>query len=77
MSQLTLDGSAEEVASLDLSPTWGGARPGAGRPRTAPETATIAIRVPTKVKQLITARASSQGMTVSAYLAQLIYDCEL
>lgn len=78
LQQLTLDGSAVEVASLDLQGSWGGRRKGAGRPKVAIETKTISVRVPAAMASLINARAASCGQSVSSWLVELIkFDLKL
>lgn len=76
LQQLTIYGPPEVVATLDLSPTWGGARKGAGRPKGVSNSDTISIRVPTELKSLLVARAAEYHMTLSEYLVQMIRDCE-
>lgn len=72
LQQLLIDGSHEVVAVKDLQGTWGGARKGAGRPKTAAETKTISVRVPVSMVALINARAASCGQSVSTWLVELI-----
>lgn len=76
LQQLTIDGQAEEVASVDLSPTWGGKRPGSGRPRNQEQTATISIRVPIGLRDILLDRAHGMRQSLSEYLVQMIRDCE-
>lgn len=77
LQQLTIDGQAEEVASIDLSPNWGGKRPGAGRKKSLPDTVTISLRLTMGEKKLLQSRAEAGGETLSSYLVRLIRDCEL
>lgn len=77
LRQLTIEGGHEVVASVDLSPTWGGKRKGAGRPKTAADSVTISVRVPSELRSLLQARASCMHMSLSEYLVQMIRDCEL
>lgn len=72
LRQLLIDGSYEVDAAVDLQGTWGGARKGAGRPKTAPDTKTISVRLPMSMVPLITARAASCGQSVSSWLVELI-----
>ena len=76
LQQLTIDGNAEVVASVDLSPTWGGARPGAGRPKNQEQTVTISIRVPIGLRDILLDRAHGMRQNLSEYLVQMIRDCE-
>lgn len=76
LQQLTIDGSHEVVAVHDLSPTWGGSRPGAGRPRGSEPTVTISIRVPIDLRDLLLDRAHGMRQSLSEYLVQMIRDCE-
>lgn len=72
LQQLNLDGSAEVVKRLDLSPSWGGKRPGAGRPKKYNPTATISVRVSAGVAAMVQRRAAECGQSVSAWLIDLI-----
>lgn len=76
LQQLTIEGGHEVVASIDLSPTWGGARPGAGRPKNQEQTVTISIRVPIGLRDLLLDRAHGMRQSLSEYLVQMIRDCE-
>lgn len=76
LQQLTIDGAPEVVATLDLSPTWGGTRAGAGRPKGPTQSVTISIRVPAAMRDLLQDRAHGLHMTLSEYLVQMIRDCE-
>lgn len=77
LQQLTIEGGHEVVASLDLSPTWGGARPGAGRPKGSEPTRTISIRVKESLYNYLASRAARSHQTVGRYLVALIEECEL
>lgn len=77
LQQLTIEGGVEVVAAKDLSPTWGGARQGAGRPKGEVRTRTISCRIPEELYSFIESRASRAGQSVSRYLAALIEECEL
>lgn len=72
LRQLTIDGSYVVDAAIDLQSTWGGARKGAGRPKTAPDTKTISVRVPVAMAAEITARAAICGQSVNSWLVDLI-----
>lgn len=76
LQQLTIDGKAEVVATVDLSPTWGGARQGAGRPRNQEQTVTISVRVPVGLRDILLDRAHGMRQSLSEYLVQMIRDCE-
>lgn len=77
LQQLTIDGAHEVVAVHDLSPTWGGSRPGAGRPRGSEPTRTISIRVRESLYDYLASRAARSHQTIGAYLVALIEECEL
>lgn len=77
LQQLTIEGPAEVVAVRDLSPTWGGARPGAGRKKGDARTVTISFRVPAQIKRILELRAEESGHSLSEYLVQLIQDVEI
>lgn len=72
LQQLTIDGAHEVVAVRDLSPTWGGSRPGAGRKKSRPDSVTISIRINAWEKKILQYRAKENGMTLSSYLVKLI-----
>lgn len=72
LRQLTIDGGYIVEASRDLQSTWGGARTGAGRPKTAAESKTISVRIPVAMASLIESRAASCGQSVSSWLVELI-----
>lgn len=74
LRQLTIEGGYVVEASKDLQDTWGGRRKGAGRPKTAPDTATISIRIQASLAALIRAKAAASGQSVSKYLEELISD---
>lgn len=76
LRQLTIDGGHEVVASVDLSPTWGGKRKGAGRPKKIDRTVTISIRLSPVMRSLLQERASCMEMSLSEYLVQVIRDSE-
>lgn len=77
LRQLTMDGGYEVEAVRELQTTWGGKRPGAGRPKTAADSVTISVRVPTELRSLLQARAMAAHQTLSDYLLQMIRECEL
>lgn len=77
LQQLTIEGGHEVVASLDLSPSWGGARQGAGRPKGSEPTRTISIRVKESLYNYLASRAARSHQTVGQYLVALIEECEL
>lgn len=77
LQQLTIEGEAKVVATVDLSPTWGGKRQGAGRKKLYPDTVTISVRLCPWEKKLLEHRAKQNGQTLSSYIVQLIRDCEL
>ena len=77
LQQLTIDGSHEVVAVRDLSPTWGGARPGAGRPRGDRRTRTISVRVSESLYNVMQSHAMACNQTIGAYLTALLEECEL
>lgn len=77
LQQLTIDGAPEVVAELDLSPKWGGKRPGAGRRKGVTQTVTISIRLTLAERKMLQSRAEHSGQTLSQYVVQLIRDCEL
>lgn len=72
LQQLTIDGPAEVVATLDLSPTWGGARPGAGRPRGSSKTRVISVRVSDELYLKVSERAQKSKKTVNQLLAAVL-----
>lgn len=74
LQQLTLDGSAVEVASLDLQGTWGGRRKGAGRPRTCGTAPTVTVRISSEVLALIDKDAAYLKSTRSEIIRDMIED---
>lgn len=68
LQQLTIDGQAEEVASIDLSPTWGGKRPGSGRPKGDITTASVSTRLPVATVWRIKKIAREAGMTPGEWM---------
>lgn len=72
LQQLTIDGGHEVVASLDLSPTWGGARKGAGRPKRDWQTRTISVRVPLVLYNAIIKVAEVRDETITQYLTEML-----
>lgn len=77
LQQLTIEGGYEVAASLDLSPSWGGARPGAGRPKGSEPTRTISIRVKESLYNYLASRAANSHQSIGQYLVALIEECEL
>lgn len=77
LRQLTMDGGYEVTAVKELQTTWGGKRPGAGRPKTAADSVTISVRVPAELRDLLLDRAHGMRQTLSEYLLQMIRDCEM
>lgn len=72
LQQLTIDGRPEIVATLDLCPSWGGARPGAGRPRSADPTKVISIRVPESLYHRIKTCAEGYGLGMTSYIVAVL-----
>lgn len=72
LKQLTIEGGAEVVASVDLSPSWGGARPGAGRPKTSADTTTISLRLPSSACRILDQIAEARGQSRTEYLRDTI-----
>ena len=72
LQQLTIDGGHEVVATLDLSPTWGGARKGAGRPSQGVKTKSVSVRLPLAVVNALGRVAKSRGQSNSEYLKDMI-----
>ena len=72
LQQLTIEGGHEVVATLDLSPTWGGARAGAGRPRGSSKTRVISVRVSDELYQKVSERAQKSQKTVNQLLAAIL-----
>lgn len=72
LQQLTIDGGYEVVATLDLSPTWGGARPGAGRKKGDAKTVSISVRVPELVHLQLCTGARRSGVTVADFVRMLL-----
>lgn len=77
LQQLTIDGNVEVVASVVLSPKWGGARKGAGRPKGKARTRTISCRISEELYNLMEIRACQTDQSISAYLSYLIEESEL
>lgn len=67
LQQLTIDGQPEVVATVDLSPRWGGKRAGAGRPRTAVRTTTMSLRLPVAIYNALCKVATAKGKSPTAY----------
>lgn len=74
LRQLDMFGGSEVVASLDLQPGWGGARPGAGRKKSGRDTVVISVRIDRYLADLARHDAELQGQSLSEWLAQLISD---
>lgn len=72
LQQLTIDGSVEVVAEVDLSPSWGGKRRGAGRPRTAEPSRVLALRLPASLYAELERSADRYGISPAAYLRELL-----
>lgn len=72
LQQLTIDGNYEVVAVRDLSPTWGGARQGAGRKQSAVPSVTVSVRITADTRERIETIAEARGWTVTRYLRQMI-----
>lgn len=72
LQQLTLDGGHEVVATLDLSPSWGGARKGAGRKKGDIKTVTISVRVPEVVHWQLRVGARGSGVSVADFVRMLL-----
>lgn len=66
LQQLTIDGQPETVATLDLQPSWGGRRKGAGRPKTCEFQHKVTIRVSSYTFACLKAAAAAQGSTPTA-----------
>lgn len=77
LRQLTMDGGYEVEAVRELQTTWGGKRPGAGRPKTSEPTRTISIRVKEVLYDYLASRAARSHQTIGQYLVALIEECEL
>lgn len=74
LQQLTIEGSAEVVASVDLSPTWGGARKGAGRKKGDIKTVAVSVRVPEVVHWQLRIGARKLGVSVSGFVRLLLHE---
>lgn len=72
LQQLTFDGAPEVVATLDLSPTWGGARPGAGRKKGDNKTLTVSVRVPVEVYLRLRVGAKRSGVSAADFVRMLL-----
>lgn len=72
LQQLTINGPAEVVAVRDLSPTWGGARPGAGRKKGKIKTVTVSVRIPEVVHWHLRIGARRSGMSVADFVRMLL-----
>lgn len=67
-----MDGTYEIVATVDLSPSWGGRRAGAGRKSSGPPSRVVAVRLPHDVYQTLERAAIRYGVSPAAYLRELI-----
>lgn len=74
LQQLTIDGSHEVVAVRDLSPTWGGARKGAGRKKGDIKTVNVSVRVPEEVHWQLRVGAKRLGVSVSGFARLLLHE---
>lgn len=72
LQQLTIDGGHEVVAVRDLSPTWGGSRPGAGRPRGDKVTITVSVRLPEDIHGHLRLAAIKTGMGMAEFVRMAI-----
>lgn len=72
LQQLTIDGQPEVVATVDLSPSWGGKRAGAGRKRTAEPSKVVAVRLPRSIYQILERAACKYGVSPAAYIRDLL-----
>jgi hypothetical protein len=55
-----------------LKHTWGGKRPGGGRPRSGIATGAIGLRMPVEVLAALRAEAQRRGVTASIVVADLV-----
>lgn len=74
LRQLTIDGGYIVEASKDLQSTWGGARQGAGRPRSRPDSKTVSVRLPMYLYEYLDKGAEALDLTVSELLRGLVED---
>lgn len=72
LQQLTIGGGYEVVATMELSPTWGGKRTGAGRPRQGVKTKAVSVRLPLSVVNALSRVAMSRGQSNSEYIKDMI-----
>lgn len=74
LRQLLIDGSYQVDAAIDLQESWGGARKGAGRPKSRPDSKTVSVRLPMYLYEYLDKGAKALDLTVSELLRGLVED---